>query len=70
MNRKDYLNLAAALKSTKPVRNAIPQWVQWNETVHAVADAIADSTRTGRGETEPGKGFNRHMFLQNCGVTT
>lgn len=75
MTRKDYINLAAALKAARPVRNALPQWHQWHEDVNAVADMLERSTRKDYdlhsvgGPPREG-GFDRRMFLQNCGVTT
>ena len=61
MTRRDYLALAAALRSTRPVRNAIPQYYTWSSTCQAVADALEEATP---------KDFNRFAFLAQCGVTT
>lgn len=60
MRRGDYIMLAAALRSARPVRNAIPQWLTWQATCVAITDALEQQA----------PGFNRYVFLQNCGVTT
>jgi hypothetical protein len=68
MTKKDYIALAAALKSVKPVYDGVEHSVhsyngsqhqQWTECVLAVMNVLrADNPRT----------FNRQRFADACGV--
>lgn len=61
MTRKDYILLAEALKNARPV-SGLPsspaRFTQWSDDCESVADALAAQSR----------GFDRELFLRNCGV--
>lgn len=59
MTRKDYVLLAAALLQACPVISVPNIWDQYVRDCTAIADALsADNQR----------GFDRELFLRNCGV--
>lgn len=65
--RESYLRIANALKSSKPVLGFSPfggnayndgRNAQWTMDCNAIADMLADQS----------EGFDKALFLRNCGV--
>jgi hypothetical protein len=66
MTRKDFVAIAAVLKTTKPfvgkAHNSKPIHAQWRQMVDKFADMCAAQYRGSYG------GFDRGRFLAACGV--
>lgn len=59
MTRTDYILLADALRGSRPDTHG-ENYAGWQMAANAIADALENQAR----------GFDRELFLRNCGVTT
>ena len=59
MTKKDFVLIAAALATARPLASATPASVHW-QACHACADALATTNPL----------FDRARFLQACGVAS